>query len=86
MRAPHHRIVADGAQRYRAARDYTAIRTRVLAEASKRFECEKATASFWRRCWIELRIRREVRAFMNREFPPGNLYVSSIASNDASGR
>jgi hypothetical protein len=77
------KIVADGDQRYRKAKDYDAIRRRVLAEVSGRFESEKAKASFWRRCWLEVRIRREVRAIMKHEFPAGSLHISSLQSTNA---
>ena len=83
MSASHERIVADGDQRYREARDYKAIRARVLVEVSKRFESEKAKASFLRRCWIEVMIRREVHAHMKREFPLGRLHVSAFQNENA---
>ena len=77
MSSPRERIVAGGDERYREARDYQAVRMRVLAEVSKRFEDKKAKSSFWRRWWIEVMIRREVRAAMKREFPAGGLYLSA---------
>jgi hypothetical protein len=83
MNTPKVKIVADGERRYREAKDYDAIRTRVLAEVSRRFESEKAKASFWRRCWLEVRIRREVRALMKLEFPMGSLHISSFQGKTA---
>ena len=77
MSAHHEGIVADGSERYREARDYAGIRRRVFDEVSKRFESEKAISPFWRRCWIEVKIRREVYSRMRHEFPPGCLYISS---------
>ena len=82
MRAPHESIVAGGDRRYRQGRGYKAIRASVFAEVSQRFEGEKANASFWRRCWIEVLIRREVRARMQREFPSGSLHVCALVSEN----
>ena len=83
MSTPRNKIVADGGQRYREAKNYDAIRRRVIAEVSRRFEGEKAKASFWRRCWLEVEIRREVRAVMKREFPPGSLHIASFQGKKA---
>jgi hypothetical protein len=83
MSTPKVKIVADGDQRYREAKDYDAIRRRVLAEVSRRFESEKAKAPFWRRCWLEVKIRREARAIMKHEFPAGSLHISSLQSKNA---
>lgn len=80
MSASQQRIVADGDRRYREARDYKSVRMRVLTDVSRRYERERANASFWRRCWIELLIRREVRAHMKREFPAGSLHLAAFGN------
>ena len=72
------KIVADGDQRYRDAMDYDAVYRRVFAEVSRRFESEKANAPLWGRCWLEVKILREVRDIMKREFPGGSLHISSL--------
>jgi hypothetical protein len=82
MRAAKDRIVADGGERYRRAKDYKAVRALVVAEVSKRYESEKAQCSFWRRCRLEWIVRREVRARMKREFPSQNLHVSALAGQN----
>jgi hypothetical protein len=76
-------IVADGARRHREARDYQAIRARILAEVTRRFASEQAKASFWQRLQLAVKIRREVHAQMQREFPPGCLHIAAFRGKSA---
>ena len=76
MKDSESRIVADGAQRLRDAKGYTELRKRMLAEVARRYEGEKKSASFWRRLWLEVKIHREVRGELKKEFPPTALHIA----------
>jgi hypothetical protein len=54
MKGHEAKIVADGPQRWRDAKDYGAVRRRVVAEVAPRYEVEKKKASIWRRLWLEV--------------------------------
>lgn len=69
------KIVADGAQRLRDAKDCVAVRQRILLEVRRRYDEEKKGASLWRRVALEVKIRREVAAEMKKEFPTQALYL-----------
>lgn len=77
MRARRLKIVADGAQRLREAKDYSAARRRILSEVRGRHRAEVKNASFWRRLRLEVQIRRETRAELKKEFPPAALYIAA---------
>ena len=70
------KIVADGAQRLREAKDYPAVKRRITLEVRKRYSDVTQKASYWRRLWLEVKIKREVHAELNREFPPAALHIS----------
>ncbi|MDO8540814.1 MAG: hypothetical protein Q7S40_10295 [Opitutaceae bacterium] len=76
MDVTENRIVADGPERYRASKNYWAVRRRVLDRISERYAQEKKTASFWRRVWLEVKISREVAEEMKKEFHPANLHAA----------
>ena len=69
------KIVADGLSRLRRAKDYGAVRARLLTEARSRHGEEIKVVSFWRRIWLNLRIEREVQAELDKMCPPGAYYV-----------
>ncbi len=76
MKDTHSKIVADGAQRLREAKVYPEIRKHLLIEVARRFEAEKKSASFWRRLWLEAKIRREVSGELKKQFPPAALHIA----------
>jgi hypothetical protein len=73
---PRMKIVADGPQRYRDARDYQAIRRQLLAAARLRYESQMSKASLWRRIRIALRIQLEVQGELEKLFPSGCLHLA----------
>ena len=75
MKDSDSKIVADGMRRLRVVKDYPAVRKRLLADVACRYDEEKKRASFWRRLWLEVKIRREVRAELQKEFPRAALYI-----------
>jgi len=77
MKETRVKIVSDGPQRYREARDYDSIRRRMMLEAELRYEGLMRGASIWRRIWIAVAIRCEVRAKLKEMFPPGSLHLAA---------
>jgi hypothetical protein len=75
MKSSDSKIVSDGARRLREAKDYLALRKRLRAEVAQRYADELERAPFWRRLWLEMRIRREVSAELEKEFPPAALHI-----------
>jgi hypothetical protein len=69
------RIVADGAERLRNAGHFAAERRRVSAELARQNESAANAKYFWQRFWLQLKVRRAVRAEMQKRFPPGALHV-----------
>ena len=51
------------------------VRARLMAQARVRHQAELGAASSWRRLWMELTLRREVRAELKRIFPADALYA-----------
>jgi len=70
------KIVADGYSRLSKARDYGAVTQRITREVRQRHEEEKKASSIFARLRLEVRIRREIRAEIEKEFPSGALYVA----------
>jgi hypothetical protein len=70
------RIIAGRGANLRQTRECSAERARLLAEARIRHEAAYRAAPFWGRLLIRLAIAREVRAEMNRIYPPDALYVA----------
>jgi hypothetical protein len=70
-------IVADGRERLQEAKDASVARQRIAAEVWDEFQEEFSSASFWRRLWLRVKIRRELRTRMDREFPPDALYLQN---------
>jgi hypothetical protein len=77
MKDSDSKIVADGMRRLREVKDYPAVRKRMLADVACRYKEEKKRASFWRRLWLEVKVRREVRVALQKEFPPSALYIAT---------
>jgi hypothetical protein len=77
MKLHDSKIIADGADRYRAAKNYREVRRQLIAQATERYRGAIENASVWRRWWILLRIRREVRVELRKEFPPAALHAFS---------
>jgi hypothetical protein len=75
MKGDNSGIVADGLRRLRRARQYHAVRTRLLLEARRRRAGEMEGASFWRSMGIKWEIEREVGAQLEKEFPSGAFYA-----------
>ena len=75
MNQHESKIVADGAQRLREAKDYSLVKRRILGEVRRRYDVEKRKASLWRRLWLEFKVRREVSAELKKAFPPAALHV-----------
>lgn len=50
------------------------MRRRVLEQVEGRYADEMKAASFWRRVWIKLKIRRQVVIELKKEFHPANLH------------
>lgn len=71
------KIVADGPQCLRDANDYHAMRKRLQVEVALHHESELKTARWWRRLWINLKIRREVGAKLSRRFPTAALHIAA---------
>jgi hypothetical protein len=70
------RIVADGMRRLRATGAHGAAKARIQAEVGSRHAAELRIASWWRRLWIQARMRGEVRRELEREFSPSALYAA----------
>jgi hypothetical protein len=71
------KIVADGPERLREAKDFAAVRRRLLADVAKRHAVELQGAPLLRRLWIAAKIRREVRRELKNVFPPGALHLAA---------
>jgi hypothetical protein len=70
------RIITGRGALFRRTRECSAERSRLLAEARVRHEAAFRAAPFWGRLLIRFAIAREVRAEMNRIYPPDALYVA----------
>jgi len=75
VKTPPEKIVADGEYRLWRAKDYFAVRRRIVREVKGQHAREIEAASFIRRFAVWFRIHREVRARMKKEFPVGALYL-----------
>jgi hypothetical protein len=71
------KIVADGRERLREAGGYEDERRCLRAELARRVEFERANVSWWKRLWLEVRLRRAVHTELKKKFPPGALYVAA---------
>lgn len=69
-------IVADGHDRLRDSHEYREAVERITREVEGRFQSEMAKAPFWRRLWLRHRIRRTIRAELDKLFPPDALYLT----------
>jgi hypothetical protein len=75
VKPPPEKIVADGEQRLWKAKDYFAVRGRIVREVKERYAQEFDAAPPFRRFAIWFRVHREVRTRMKKEFPVGALYL-----------
>jgi hypothetical protein len=73
------KIVQDGAQRLREAKNFFAMRRRLMVEVSRRYEAEMKNTSFWERLWLRVRIHREVSAELKKEFPSAALHIATVS-------
>ena len=74
MKAPQSKIVADGAERLRTAKNHREVKQRLLSEVRQRYAAQKAPTTFWGIFQLEFRIRREVATRLGREFPSAALH------------
>ena len=78
MKTPPEKIVADGGLRLWRAKDYFAVRRRIVREVKEQHAREIGATSFIRGFALWFRIHREVRARMKKEFPVGALYLHQM--------
>lgn len=78
MKRIEFRIVADGAERLRAAGGYKEECERLRSALERHYLPPKSRNSVWRRWWIRVQIDRAIRSEMNRRFPPGALHVATV--------
>jgi hypothetical protein len=69
-------IIEGRAAKWRHSAEYLAIRERIRSEAHARRGADLRAASFWRRMVIRWTIEREVRAVLDKIYPPGALYAA----------
>jgi len=69
------RIVADGPDRFRLSKAYQDARAQLLGETHQRHDEALKAAPFYRRILLHLKIVWEVRAKLQKRFPPGALHV-----------
>jgi hypothetical protein len=62
--------------RFRRTRRHAAVRERLVAEARLRHEAELKGASFWGRLRAMRAVEAEVRAAIDRMYPPDTLYAA----------
>jgi hypothetical protein len=79
MKGSDSEIVADGARRLRVSGDYAEAKRRITAEVKRRFEAEKKSASLWRRLWLVMMIRRQIKGELDKLFPPAALHFARTA-------
>jgi hypothetical protein len=72
---PPEKIVADGEQRLWKAKDYFAVRGRIVREVKERYAQDFDAAPPFRRFSIWFMVHLEVRTRMKMEFPVGALYL-----------
>jgi len=72
---PGPKIIAGSLQRLRLTRGYAELRARLRADARLRHAGAFATASLWRRIWLNVEIEREVEAKLRKAWPPDALYA-----------
>jgi hypothetical protein len=70
------RIVAGRLGAFRGTKAFRGVRERLRAQAHGRHEAHLRGASLWGRILIRIRIEREVRAELERIYPPGALYAA----------
>lgn len=75
MKCPKSPIVADGIKRLRESKNYSEMERRIAAEVRASHAPALEAASLWRRLWLEMRISREIGKRLDREFPPGALFL-----------
>lgn len=71
-------IVVDGPQRLHDAKNHAQVRKALLVEVAQRHAVERAGASLWRRFWIDVKVQREVRRELQKQFPPGALHLVRV--------
>ena len=74
MNAHPSKIVADGAERLRTAKNHREVKQRLLSEVRQRYAAQKMPTSFIGSFRLEFRIRREVATRLGREFPSAALH------------
>ncbi len=70
-------IVADGAQRIRATEEYERRVRRIRAEVVDRYRVELASAGYFRRAIIHLRIQHAIRRELQKITPEEGLYFNT---------
>ena len=63
---------------FKRLREREVWRTVLKAEIEARFREQLRKAGFWERFKIRIRIAREVRAELNKKFPPLALYSTAV--------
>jgi hypothetical protein len=74
MKNTESNIIADGSRLHRKT-----LKQRVSLEVRQRHDEELRQATFWRRFWLEIKIRREIAVAVNKEFPPAALHWAKLS-------
>jgi ABC-type phosphate transport system auxiliary subunit len=74
MKAHQLKIVADGAERLRTAKNHREVKQRLLSEVRQRYAAQKMPTSFIGSFRLEFQIRREVATLLEKEFPSAALH------------
>lgn len=77
MKSPQ-KIVFDGPKRLRSGAEYEKVRRELLRDIAQRYRDPRTLASFWGRLWVDIKVRREVRAELKKQFPTGALFVVPV--------
>lgn len=74
---PDERIIAHGREQLTSSRQYRAARGEVIAAVEARYAEPLASAGFFRRLVLHVRMRHEIAQELDKLAPPDALYLQS---------
>jgi hypothetical protein len=80
MKTKPANIVADGRDRYYNAINHDAVRKRLHAQITLRYQDQLKHASIWRRWWIAMKVRCDTRAELKKICSPAALHLAAGAN------